>query len=96
LNKTSFSRYKLKATIHHKGGHFTSTFIGANNEYYHFDDRLGIRQGRPCTDLVEYAIYTRIFTFWIIFLFWLVFSHFKKLVCFCVIYVTLKIKLIAL
>jgi len=78
LNKTSFSRYKLKATIHHKEGHFTSTFIGANNEYYHFDDRLGIRQGRPCTDLVEYGIYTRIFTFW---LFFLLFFFIFQLTC---------------
>lgn len=60
---TLFFRYRLEAVIHHKNNHFTATVIGADNEYYHFDDRLGIRDGRACIDLVEYGIYRQIYTF---------------------------------
>lgn len=60
---TFISRYKLRAAIHHKSNHFTATCINVDNSFYHFDDKTGVREGRPSTDLVEYAIYTQIYTF---------------------------------
>jgi hypothetical protein len=58
-----FARYKLRAVIHNKNAHFTTTVIGSDDTLYIFDDQKGVREVRNSTDLVEYGIYSQIYEF---------------------------------
>lgn len=58
-----FSRYALKAVLHHKNAHFTATLIGVKNNLYMYDDQKGVREVRASTDEIEMAIYAQVHEF---------------------------------